>query len=160
MHCKTKEPLTNLLQALNEANAQKNKQKPILLKIAPDLTHEQLDDIVEIVEKTGIAGIVATNTTITRDNLTYSKEFIENIGNGGLSGAPETKMSTEVIRYVHEKSKGAFPIIGVGGIMTPEDAYEKLQAGASLVQIYSGFIYEGPGLIKKICKYLGEKSKK
>lgn len=155
-----KEPLTELLQALTAANMQKPKQKPILLKIAPDLTHQQLDDIVEIVEKTGIAGIVATNTTITRDNLTYSKEFIENIGNGGLSGAPETKMSTEVIRYVHEKSKGAFPIIGVGGIMTPEDAYEKLQAGASLVQIYTGFIYEGPALIKNICNFLVEKSKK
>lgn len=155
-----KEPLTNLLQALCDANASKSKQKPILLKIAPDLTHEQLDDIIEIVQNTQISGVVATNTTTTRNNLSYSKEFIDSIGNGGLSGAPVRDLSTEVIRYVHEKSNGAFPIIGVGGIMTPEDAYEKLQAGASLVQIYSGFIYEGPGLIKKICRYIVEKSKK
>ncbi|MBQ3677512.1 MAG: quinone-dependent dihydroorotate dehydrogenase [Bacteroidales bacterium] len=155
-----KEPLTNLLETLCEANAAKPRQKPILLKIAPDLTNEQLDDIVEIVGKTGIAGVIATNTTTKRDGLSYSKEYIESIGNGGLSGAPETKRSTEVIRYVHEKSKGAFPIIGVGGIVTPEDAYEKLQAGASLVQLYTGFIYEGPSLIRKICKYIVAKQEK
>lgn len=155
-----REPLTNLLQTLCHANEEKPKQKPILLKISPDLTHEQLDDIIDIVKETGIAGVVATNTTTTRNNLSYSQEYIESIGNGGLSGAPETKLSTEVIRYVHEKSQGAFPIIGVGGIMSPEDAYEKLEAGASLVQIYSGFIYEGPSLIKKICKYIVKKSTK
>jgi len=131
-----KKPLTELLETLMYENKQKPKQKPIFLKIAPDVTHSQLDDIIEIVTKTKIAGIVATNTTITRNNLTYSKEYIENIGAGGLSGAPETAMSTEVIRYLHTKSNGAFPIIGVGGIMTPEDAYEKLQAGASLIQLY------------------------
>lgn len=153
-----KEPLKALLDALMTANAEKPKQKPILLKIAPDLTHEQLDDIVGIVLESGISGVVATNTTITRNNLSYSSEYIESLGAGGLSGAPETKMSTEVIRYVHEKSNGAFPIIGVGGIMTPEDAYEKIQAGASLVQLYSGFIYEGPALIRRICNYLKDKS--
>jgi dihydroorotate dehydrogenase len=139
-------------------NIQKPKQKPIFLKIAPDLTHSQLDDIVDIVMETKIAGIVATNTTITRDSLTYSKEYIDSIGAGGLSGAPETNMSTEVIRYLHTKSHGAFPIIGVGGIMTPEDAYEKLQAGASLIQLYSGFIYEGPALIERICNYIIKKT--
>ena len=155
-----KEPLTKLLQSLCEANATKLRKKPILLKIAPDLTNEQLDDIVEIVEQTVISGVIATNTTTKRDGLSYSKEYIDSIGNGGLSGAPETKRSTEVIRYLHEKSHGAFPIIGVGGIMTPEDAYEKLQAGASLVQLYSGFIYEGPSLIRKICKYIVAKEGK
>ena len=107
-----REPLTNLLQTLCQANAEKPKQKPILLKISPDLTHEQLDDIIDIVKETEIAGVVATNTTTTRDNLSYSSEYIEKVGKGGLSGAPVTKLSTEVIRYVHEKSQGAFPIIG------------------------------------------------
>ncbi len=155
-----KKPLTELLQTLMYENIQKPKQKPIFLKIAPDLTHSQLDDIVDIVMETKIAGIVATNTTITRDNLTYSKDYIDSIGAGGLSGAPETNMSTEVIRYLHTKSHGAFPIIGVGGIMTPEDAYEKLQAGASLIQLYSGFIYEGPALIERICNYIIKKTEK
>lgn len=154
-----KGPLTAIIQALCDVNAKMPKQKPILIKISPDLTHEQLDDIIDIVRETGIAGIVATNTTTSREGLTYTKEFIESIGKGGLSGAPESKKSTEVIRYLHEKSNGAFPIIGVGGIMTAEDAYEKLQAGASLVQIYSGFIYEGPALIKRICNYIIEKNK-
>jgi len=153
-----KEPLTKLLQTLMQENAKRETGKPILLKIAPDLTHEQLDDIIEIVAQTKIAGVVATNTTITRNNLSYSPEFIENIGAGGLSGAPETAMSTEVIRYLHTKSQGAFPIIGVGGIMTPDDAVEKLEAGASLLQLYSGFIYEGPPLIAAICKRLVKSS--
>ena len=154
-----KKPLTELLQTLMNANAQKAVQKPILLKIAPDLTQSQLDDIIDIVIDTKIAGVVATNTTITREGLSYSNEYVSSIGAGGLSGAPETKMSTEVIRYLHQKSNGAFPIIGVGGIMTPEDAYEKLEAGASLVQLYSGFIYDGPPLIKSICNYLIQKNK-
>lgn len=154
-----KKPLTELLQTLMQENAKRAEQKPILLKIAPDLTHEQLDDIIEIVAQTKIAGVVATNTTITRNNLTYSQEHIENIGAGGLSGAPETSMSTEVIRYLHTKSQGAFPIIGVGGIMTADDAVEKLEAGASLVQLYSGFIYEGPALVGAICKRLLQQKK-
>jgi len=154
-----KEPLTELLNTLMRVNNSKRKAKPILLKIAPDLTVEQLDDIIDIVKITGIAGIVATNTTITRDNLSYTQDFIDDVGAGGLSGAPEKNMSTEVIRYIHVKSKGTIPIIGVGGIMSPEDAYEKLEAGASLVQLYSGLIYEGPSLIKKICNYLLQKQK-
>lgn len=145
-----KEPLKKLLDTLYSINQGKKKPKPILLKIAPDLTNEQLDDIISIVLETKIDGVIATNTTISRDNLKTEKQTIDSIGNGGLSGKPLTKRSTEVIRYLHEKSKGAFPIIGVGGIHSAEDALEKLEAGASLVQIYTGFVYEGPGLIKKI----------
>jgi dihydroorotate dehydrogenase len=150
-----KEPLTHILSSLMQHNNAKTKAKPILLKIAPDVSHSQLDDIVDIVKTTGISGIVATNTTITRDKLShYSSEYVESLGAGGLSGAPEKDISTEVIRYIHDKSQGTIPIIGVGGIMTPEDAQEKLDAGASLVQLYTGFIYEGPSLIQRICKHL------
>lgn len=132
------------------------RHKPILLKIAPDLTNEQLDEIVEVVLETKLDGIVATNTTINRENLKASKAEIENCGSGGLSGKPLTKRSTEVISYLHKKSQGKFSIVGVGGIHSAEDAIEKLNAGASLVQLYTGFIYEGPGLVKKICKRLLE----
>jgi len=111
-----------------------------------------LDDIIEIVKETKIHGIVATNTTIKREGLSFSKEYIESIGNGGLSGKPLKERSTEVIKYLHNKSNGTIPIIGVGGIMTADDAREKLNAGACLIQLYSGFIYEGPGLIKRIIK--------
>ncbi len=149
-----KEPLTNLLAGLMALNSKKPKQKPILLKIAPDLTDEQLDDIVAIVAETGIAGVIATNTTISRDGLATPKETVDSIGAGGLSGKPLTKRSTEVIRYLYQKSNGSFPIIGVGGIMTPKDALEKFEAGASLVQVYSGFVYEGPALVKGINKML------
>lgn len=140
-----KEPLTKLLTGLQELNKTRS-QKPILLKIAPDLTDEQLNDIIEIVQDTKIAGVIATNTTISRDGLQSSnKEEI-----GGLSGSPLRNRSTEVIRFLHQKSQGAFPIIGVGGIHSPQDALEKLEAGASLIQLYTGFIYEGPSLIKRI----------
>lgn len=149
-----KEPLTHLLNSLQKLNNSKPKSKPVLLKIAPDLTDSQLDDIVDIVNETKIAGLVATNTTICRTNLTYSDADIEAIGNGGLSGKPLKNRSTEVIRYLYQKSNGTIPIIGVGGIMSAEDAKEKLDAGATLVQLYSGFIYEGPGLIKDIVKSL------
>jgi len=145
-----KEPLMQLLNTLQQRNLKNGISRPILLKIAPDLTYEQLDDIVEIVQQTGIAGIIATNTTISREGL-VSKDELKN-ETGGLSGKPLTKRSTEVISYLSKKSKSAFPIIGVGGIHSPEDAIEKLNAGASLVQLYTGFIYEGPGLIKRICK--------
>ena len=128
--------------------------KPILLKIAPDLTDSQLDDIIEIVTTTQIAGVIATNTTISRADLKTDDEFVKKIGAGGLSGAPLTHRSTEVIRYLCEKSNRAFPVIGVGGIASPEDAKAKLEAGASLVQIYTGFIYEGPALAKRICQSL------
>ncbi len=143
-----KQPLTSLLMALQEQNSTKPKSKPILLKIAPDLTDGQLLDIIEIVKTTLIAGIIATNTTISRDGL----ESDNKSETGGLSGKPLAKRSTEVIRFLSEKGNKAFPIIGVGGIHSPEDAIEKLEAGASLVQLYTGFIYEGPALIKAINK--------
>lgn len=145
-----KEPLKNLLNTLEVKNKQQTNPKPILLKIAPDLTDEQLMDIIEIVEETKIAGVIATNTTISREGL-KSPEQNET---GGLSGKPLTKRSTEVIRFLTEKSNHAFPVIGVGGIHTVEDALEKIDAGASLIQLYTGFIYEGPGLIKDINKAL------
>ncbi len=154
-----KGPLTELLLRLKKLNATKPKPRPILLKIAPDLTDGQLDDIIDIVKTTGIDGVVATNTTISRANLTTPKPKLETIGMGGLSGKPLTKRSTEVIHYLSEKSGRAFPIIGVGGVHSPEDAIEKLEAGASLVQLYTGFIYEGPGLAKRINKAILRKKK-
>ena len=141
-----KEPLTHLLQTLQNLNLQKPKQKPILLKIAPDLTNEQLLDIIDIINETKIAGVIATNTTLYREGL-QSENKTEM---GGLSGKPLTNRSTEVIRFLSENSNKSFPIIGVGGIHSADDAIEKLNAGASLVQLYTGFIYEGPSLIKKI----------
>lgn len=147
-----KKPLTELLQTLQDKNNAKSNQKPVLLKIAPDLTDEQLLDIIDIVNETKIAGVIATNTTISRDGL-QSENKSEM---GGLSGKPLTKRSTEVIRFLSEKSNKSFPIIGVGGIHTAEDAIEKLNAGASLVQLYTGFIYEGPALVKAINKKILE----
>jgi len=143
-----KEPLTQLLQTLQNENLKKPKQKPILLKIAPDLTDSQLLDIIDIVKETKIAGVIATNTTLSREGLTSANK----VETGGMSGKPLRKRSTEVIRFLSEKSNKAFPIIGVGGIHSAEDALEKLEAGASLVQLYTGFIYEGPALIKEINK--------
>src|SRR5690606_27752032 len=130
--------------------------KPILLKIAPDLTDSQLDDIIEIVMTTKIAGVIATNTTISREGLRSDPALVKETG--GVSGKPLTKRSTEVIRYLSEKSNRAFSIIGVGGIHSAADALEKLDAGASLVQVYTGFIYEGPGLIGDICKGILKRS--
>ncbi len=141
-----KEPLTALLQTLQDINAEKSSRKPILLKIAPDLTNEQLMDIIDIVSDTKIDGVIATNTTISRDGLVSDNKDEM----GGLSGKPLTHRSTEVIRFLSEKSNRAFPIIGVGGIHSAKDALEKIEAGASLVQLYTGFIYEGPALIKAI----------
>ncbi|WP_338645606.1 quinone-dependent dihydroorotate dehydrogenase [Flavobacterium sp. KS-LB2] len=148
-----KEPLTQLLQTLQNMNVAKPKQKPILLKIAPDLTDEQLLDIIDIIKETKIAGVIATNTTISREGL-QSDARTEM---GGLSGKPLTKRATEVIRFLSEKSNKAFPIIGVGGIHSAEDALEKLDAGASLIQLYTGFIYEGPALVKAINKKILER---
>lgn len=145
-----KEPLTALLQTLQENNNARPKRKPILLKIAPDLTNEQLLDIIDIVSETKIDGIIATNTTISRDGLTSENKSEM----GGMSGKPLANRSTEVIRFLSEKSNKAFPIIGVGGIHSAADALEKFDAGASLVQLYTGFIYEGPQLIKNINKAL------
>lgn len=149
-----KEPLTALLSRMIELKKSKPSQKPILLKIAPDLTESQLDEIIEIVIQTGIDGIIATNTTIARNNLKTSDKVLSEIGAGGLSGLPVKDKSTAVIKYICGKSNNAFPVIAVGGIHTAQDAIEKLEAGASLVQIYTGFIYEGPGLVKKINKSL------
>lgn len=143
-----KEPLKKLLETLQDENKKKSNPKPILLKIAPDLSDEQLLDIIEIVKETKIAGVIATNTTISRENLTSDNKK----ETGGLSGKPLTQRSTEVIRFLHQKSQGVFPIIGVGGIHSEEDALEKLRAGASLIQLYTGFIYEGPSLVKRILK--------
>ena len=149
-----KGPLTAILSKLMTLNKQKVNTKPILLKIAPDLTDSQLDDIIDIVNDTKIHGVIATNTTISRANLKTAQSDIDKIGNGGLSGAPVRKRSTEVISYLHQKSNAAFPIIGVGGIDSAAAAKEKLDAGASLIQIYSGFVYQGPGLVKEIKKGL------
>lgn len=147
-----KEPLTALLRSLQDLNAAKPQRKPILLKIAPDLTNEQLDDIISIVKEVQLDGVIAANTTISRDGLRTSAEKVAAIGAGGVSGKPVTARSTEVIRYLSDKSGKAFPIIGVGGIHSAEDALEKLDAGADLVQLYTGFIYEGPALVKRINK--------
>lgn len=147
-----KEPLTKLLTVLQELNGSLSASKPMLLKIAPDLTDGQLDDIVQIAKDVHLDGIVATNTTISRNDLSVSNERLEQIGNGGLSGRPVRQRSTEVIRYISEKTNGQLPIIAVGGIFNAEDAREKLNAGASLVQVYTGFIYEGPAIVKNICK--------
>ena len=152
-----KEPLTKLLLLLQKKNQSKSSPKPILLKIAPDLTNTQLDDILEIVETTQINGIIATNTTISREGLKTNPQQIEAIGNGGLSGQPLGQRATEVIRYLYQQSNQQLFIIGVGGIASAEDALEKIEAGAALVQVYSGLIYEGPSLIKKINKAIAEK---
>lgn len=149
-----KEPLKRLLNRLMEENAAQRVQRPIFLKIAPDLSTAELDDIISIVQETDIAGVIATNTTISRDGLVADPAVVEAMGAGGLSGAPLRKRSTEVIRYLHANSNGNFPIIGVGGICSGEDAQEKLDAGAALVQVYSGLVYEGAGLVKRINRHL------
>jgi dihydroorotate dehydrogenase len=148
--------LLNLLGTLKHINTTKDKPKPILLKIAPDLNNSQLDEVIEIIAETKIDGVIATNTTTSRENLKTDKKRIEEIANGGLSGKPVNARSTEVIKYLSEKSNKAFPIIGVGGIHTPQDAIDKLEAGADLVQVYTGFIYEGPSLMKRINKKIIE----
>lgn len=147
-----KGPLTKILMRLKELNNELGNPKPILLKIAPDLTNSQLDDIIDIIKDTKTDGIVATNTTIDRSMLHTPKEEVDAIGAGGLSGQPVRERATEVIRYITEKSGGTIDIIAVGGIFTAEDALEKLKAGAKLVQVYTGFIYEGPAIASNICK--------
>ncbi len=142
--------LEELIFAVQKENQKYEVQKPILLKIAPDLNTSQLDEIIELVHSTKIDGVIATNTSVSRENLKTSRKELADIGNGGLSGQPIKDKSTEVVRYLATKSNKAFPIIGVGGIHSAEDALEKIKAGADLVQIYSGFIYEGPQLIRDI----------
>ncbi|MBK6396802.1 MAG: quinone-dependent dihydroorotate dehydrogenase [Bacteroidetes bacterium] len=154
-----KEPLLKILNALQILNNQlaieySTKRKPVLLKIAPDLTNEQLDEIVEVLHASGLDGVIATNTTISRENLNSDAQEIARIGAGGLSGKPLAKRSTEVIKYLAERSDKKFIIIGVGGIHSETDAIEKLNAGADLIQLYTGFIYEGPALIQRIKKRL------
>jgi dihydroorotate dehydrogenase len=144
-----KGPLLEILNRIMELNKAKPKLKAIFLKIAPDLEWPQIDEVIEVVQKSGIHGLIATNTTIDRSELKTATDIVEGIGNGGLSGGPLTNRATEVIRYISKKTGGKMPIIGVGGIMTAQDALDKLNAGASLVQVYSGFIYEGPALVKR-----------
>lgn len=147
-----KEPLTNLLISLQKINNNKDRRKPILVKISPDLNNSQLDDIIEIIKITMIDGVIATNTTISRREIKTNKNKIKEIGDGGLSGKPLCSRSTQVIEYLSKKSNKMFPIIGVGGIHSAKDALEKLDAGADLIQLYTGFIYEGPALVKRINK--------
>lgn len=147
-----KDSTITILNKLTELRRGKPAYKPVLLKVSPDLDENQLDDVVETFNITGIDGIVATNTTVSRVGLQTSETKIKEIANGGLSGKALTKKSTEIIRYLHDKSNGTMPIIGVGGIMSVQDALDKLDAGASLIQVYTGFIYEGPAFVKKINK--------
>ena len=151
--------LSDIVDRLLELRMYYDSYRPILLKVSPDISREQLDDIIDYCLRSGIDGIVAGNTTRSREGLTIAQEKIDQIGNGGMSGAPLHKKNVELVRYVHEKSGGKLPIIGVGGIMSGADAKEMLDAGASLVEIYSGFIYEGPGLVKKIIKHLENETK-
>ena len=152
--------LSDIVDRLLDLRMLYDNYRPILLKVSPDLSHEQLDEIIDYCLRSGIDGIVAGNTTRSREGLTsISQTKIEEIGYGGMSGAPIHKKNLELVRYVHERSQGKLPIIGVGGIMSPEDAKEMMDACASLVEIYTGFIYEGPGLIKRIIKHLEEDNK-
>ena len=143
-----KDLLKQLLEALQKKNKSYSFQKPILLKISPDLSEDQLIDIVEVINETSLDGIIATNTTLSRNNLSSPSDLVNQ--KGGLSGKPISKKSTNIIKFLHKKSNGSIPIIGVGGIMNPDDAIEKIKAGASLIQLYSGFVYSGPSIVKKI----------
>ncbi len=154
-----KKPLTRLINKLLDLNNRKNNPKPIFLKIAPDLNKSQLDDIIDIANKTGLSGLIATNTTIERSDLSTVENELENIGNGGLSGKPLANKSTEIIKYLKKNLANDKKIIGVGGISSPKDAIEKLDAGADLIQVFTGFIYEGPFLIKRISKAIVKKMK-
>ncbi|NRD23855.1 quinone-dependent dihydroorotate dehydrogenase [Winogradskyella litoriviva] len=149
-----KDYLLELISSVQKANSNFTKQKPILLKIAPDLNDVQLDEIIELIAETNLDGVIASNTSIDRTGLKTDNARLAEIGNGGLSGQPIKEKSTKVIKYLAEKSNKAFPIIGVGGIHSADDALEKIEAGADLVQVYTGFIYEGPSLIKRINKAL------
>ena len=153
-----KDYLIELITKVQDLNNTFSKQKPILLKIAPDLNEIQLDEVIEIVAETKIDGVIASNTSVNREGLIASKEKLESIGNGGLSGKPVKDRSTKVIKYLAEKSNKAFPIIGVGGVHSAKDALEKLSVGADLIQIYTGFIYEGPSLVKNINKAILNKN--
>lgn len=157
-HLQNKDNIFEILTLLKDFRKGQSDYRPILLKISPDLDQTQIDVMIEVVKQCKIDGIVATNTSTSREGLATDPKTIKNIGNGGLSGAPLTKRSLEMVKYIHQKTSGNLPIIGVGGIMTPDDAQAMLDAGASLVQIYSGFIYEGPALPRTICKHLDKKN--
>ena len=146
--------LTAILQTLNQERLQMSTRKPVFLKIAPDLNNYQIDETLSIVQQQELDGLVVTNTTVTRDNLLTDSEKIKEIGNGGLSGKPLRMRSTEMIKYITQKTDGKLALVGVGGIFTAEDAKAKLDAGAHLVQVYTGFIYEGPSIVKRILKVL------
>ena len=150
--------LKKLVPQLKKINSTKPKKKPILIKISPDLNQDQLDETIDLIRSENLDGIIATNTTTSRNNLKTNKSKIEKIGNGGLSGEPLKNKSNEIIRYISKKTNGNLPIIGVGGIMNPKDALDKIKAGADLIQLYTGFIYEGPSIVKKINQYLSKKS--
>lgn len=152
-----KEPLTNLLLELRRRNLAKDKPKPILLKIAPDLSSHQIDEIIEIIQVTQTDGLIVANTTISREGLRTSTAQLEKMGAGGISGKPVTARSTEMIKYIHDKTNGSIPMIAVGGIHTAQDAIDKIEAGATLVQLYTGFIYEGPKLVRAINRALLQK---
>ena len=153
-----KEPLQDLLLQIQEKNAAQKVSKPILLKIAPDLNDTQLDEIIEIVNHTKIAGLIVANTTISRAQLLTPKAEVDQMGAGGISGKPITARSTAMIKYIHEKSNGQIPMMAVGGVHSAQDAIDKLDAGASLVQLYTGFIYEGPALVKSINRALQKRA--
>jgi dihydroorotate dehydrogenase len=153
-----KEALHKILSHLQLINSQQTRSRPILLKIAPDLTKEQLDDVAELATEIKLDGLVVSNTTIQRDNLVTPVKKLEEIGAGGLSGKPLFVASTEVLAYIHQKSAGRIPLIASGGIFTGEDALAKCNAGANLLQVWTGFIYNGPGIVKKLCATM-ERSK-
>jgi dihydroorotate dehydrogenase len=153
--------LTNLQQVNGELSRKKSvTPRPLLLKIAPDLNQQQIDDVISLSLEIKLDGLVATNTTISRENLLSAPARLESIGAGGLSGAPLKDRSTEVVKYIHKKTGGRIPLIASGGIFTGENAQEKIGAGASLIQIWTGFIYEGPFIIRRICRVLQESSVK
>ncbi|MBR2452149.1 MAG: quinone-dependent dihydroorotate dehydrogenase [Rikenellaceae bacterium] len=151
---RNKDSISEILEPMFDFRRGQNNYRPILVKVSPDLSFEQLDEIVDVLIETPLDGLVATNTTTSRDNLKTSEKRIKRIGRGGLSGAPLHTRAVEVVRYLHKKTEGNYPIIGVGGIMSVDEAQEMLDAGANLIQLYTGFIYEGPSLVKNICKRL------
>lgn len=153
-----REPLKALLLQVKELCAAKRVAKPVFLKIAPDLNVQQLDDVIDILKESGTDGVIATNTTVSREQLLTPEEEVKSIGAGGLSGAPLTRKSNDVVRYMRQQLPKGFPIIGVGGIMSEQDAIERLEAGADLIQIYTGFIYEGPAFVRRINRAIAKAS--
>lgn len=155
-----KESLKRIVEPIIEFRKGQGLYRPILLKISPDLSYAEIDETIKVLKECKLDGIITVNTTTSRNGLSLSKAELKKIGNGGLSGRPLTARAIEVVRYVHEQTQGNFPIIGTGGIMTEEDALEMLKAGASLIQLYTGFIYNGPGFARRICKRIIDEEKK